>query len=503
MVTPTPRILVVDDEPVVRDVLSRYLEREGFEVSVAADGPEALECVRRTEPQVVVLDLMLPHVPGLAVLAAIRAGGDSRVIILSARTSEEDRIDGIELGADDYVTKPYSPREVVARVHAQLRRLPAEPSGPLEFGRLCIDPWRREVSVAGCRGRADRQGVRASAGAGPGSGAGVQPRRAAVVGVGLRVDGGRRDGHGAHAPAAREDRGRSFQPTAPDDRARRGIPAGPMSGAAHTITLLGPITAAMILCAMAARAMVRHTRLSLVLVAIAAAASLTTAIDLLVLNHFMLVGPGDWGTIALISLYALGTGVIAAMIVARTTTNAIGRLVATAHMLGENNLDARAGDVHASPELQLLAETLDLASARLAEALEAERRAERQRRDLVTSISHDLRTPLANLRAMVEAITDGVVDDPQTVRSYSGEMLASIERLVEMVEDLFELSRMDVERFARDSSQIPLREAVCHAVDLTEAAAARGQVAVSSDLGDAGRPAVFAAALAGDLCAGR
>ena len=150
MVTPTPRILVVDDEPVVRDVLSRYLEREGFEVSVAADGPEALECVRRTEPQVVVLDLMLPHVPGLAVLAAIRAGADSRVIILSARTSEDDRIEGIELGADDYVTKPYSPREVVARVHAQLRRLPAEPSGPLEFGRLCIDPWRREVSVDGC-----------------------------------------------------------------------------------------------------------------------------------------------------------------------------------------------------------------------------------------------------------------------------------------------------------------------------------------------------------------
>jgi two-component system, OmpR family, response regulator ResD len=149
MVMPAARILVADDEPVVREVLSRYLEREGFDVSVAADGSEALECVRRTGPQVVVLDLMLPEVPGLAVLAAIRAGADTRVIILSARSSEADRIEGIQMGADDYVTKPYSPREVVARVHAQLRRLPAEPSLPLEFGGLRIDPWQREVSVDG------------------------------------------------------------------------------------------------------------------------------------------------------------------------------------------------------------------------------------------------------------------------------------------------------------------------------------------------------------------
>jgi DNA-binding response OmpR family regulator len=145
----TPRVLVVDDEPVVRDVLTRYLAHEGFEVDSAADGHAALTAIEAQPPSVVVLDLMLPKLSGLELLRLLRLESSVPVIILSAKVSERERIAGLELGADDYVTKPYSPREVVARVRAVLRRGSGEPRAPLEFGDLVIDPVRREVRRAG------------------------------------------------------------------------------------------------------------------------------------------------------------------------------------------------------------------------------------------------------------------------------------------------------------------------------------------------------------------
>ena len=122
-------ILVVDDEPVVRDVLSRYLTREGYTVSEAADGEQALSAIRSDPPQAVVLDLMLPRLSGLDVLKLVRLESDLPVIILSARASEAERINGLQLGADDYIVKPYSPREVVERVRAVLRRSDRRQSG--------------------------------------------------------------------------------------------------------------------------------------------------------------------------------------------------------------------------------------------------------------------------------------------------------------------------------------------------------------------------------------
>ncbi len=145
-----PRVLVVDDEPVVRDVLSRYLLREGFTVTEAADGSAALAAVEEVSPDVVLLDLMLPRLSGLDVLRALRLNGDLPVIILSARASERERIQGLQLGADDYVVKPYSPGEVVARVHAVLRRAAGDRgAGRLVYDDLEIDPVRREVVVDG------------------------------------------------------------------------------------------------------------------------------------------------------------------------------------------------------------------------------------------------------------------------------------------------------------------------------------------------------------------
>jgi DNA-binding response OmpR family regulator len=150
-------VLVVEDEPIVRDVLVRYLRHAGYEVGTAADGEAALAAVRNHVPDLVLLDLMLPRLDGLAVFRRIRdSGGRPAVIMLTARGTETDRVVGLEMGADDYVAKPFSPREVVARVRAVLRRGAATDSSDampsrLSFGRLRIDTRAREVSVEGKR----------------------------------------------------------------------------------------------------------------------------------------------------------------------------------------------------------------------------------------------------------------------------------------------------------------------------------------------------------------
>ena len=143
-------MLVVDDEPVVRDVLARYLTRSGYSVREAADGERALAQIRDHRPDAVVLDLMLPRLSGLDVLKLVRLESTLPVIILSARASEAERIDGLRLGADDYIVKPYSPREVVERVHAVLRRATREPAAQtVSHGDLVIDGARREVRRGG------------------------------------------------------------------------------------------------------------------------------------------------------------------------------------------------------------------------------------------------------------------------------------------------------------------------------------------------------------------
>src|SRR5918994_2576445 len=147
------RVLVVDDEPIVRDVLKRYLGREGFEVHTAADGAAALKQFADTHPDLVLLDLMLPRVDGFEVFRRIRARNGTPVIMLTARGDETDRIVGLDLGADDYIGKPFSPREVVARVRAVLRRsggLAGDGTEDvLRFDGLEIDPRTREVLVDG------------------------------------------------------------------------------------------------------------------------------------------------------------------------------------------------------------------------------------------------------------------------------------------------------------------------------------------------------------------
>jgi DNA-binding response OmpR family regulator len=144
------RVLVVDDEPMVREVVTRYLEHDGFSVIAVENGRDALVAVKKAAPDLIILDIMLPEIDGLDVLTRLRRSGDVPIILLTARTSEADRVFGLELGADDYVVKPFSPRELTARVRSVLRRSARDPgSRRLEFGGLQIDPATREVMVDG------------------------------------------------------------------------------------------------------------------------------------------------------------------------------------------------------------------------------------------------------------------------------------------------------------------------------------------------------------------
>lgn len=147
--TPAERILVVDDEPMVREVVVAYLEREGFRVFEASTGTGALQQIARQRPDLVVLDVMLPEIDGFGVLSELRKSDDIPVILLTARTEEPDRVLGLELGADDYVVKPFSPRELAARVRSVLRRstTPTAPPEVLRFDGLVIDEQAREVAV--------------------------------------------------------------------------------------------------------------------------------------------------------------------------------------------------------------------------------------------------------------------------------------------------------------------------------------------------------------------
>ncbi|MEK7326434.1 MAG: response regulator transcription factor [Chloroflexota bacterium] len=148
-------ILLVDDEANIVELAKLYLEREGFRIASVGDGAQAIEAVRKENPALVVLDLMLPKMDGYEVCRRVRANSDVPIIMLTARDEDIDKIIGLELGADDYMTKPFNPRELVARVKAILRRAPPGQGvkqtgrGPARVGDLTVDEARREVTVGG------------------------------------------------------------------------------------------------------------------------------------------------------------------------------------------------------------------------------------------------------------------------------------------------------------------------------------------------------------------
>lgn len=149
-----PRILIVEDEPALADSIKYGLEKEGFECTVLPDGLRAVEYVRSWRPDLVLLDLMLPGMPGTDICREIRATGSTPIVMVTAKDSEADKVLGLELGADDYVTKPFSMRELIARVRAVLRRSSTPPDASseasfIEVGPVRIDTERHEVRVRG------------------------------------------------------------------------------------------------------------------------------------------------------------------------------------------------------------------------------------------------------------------------------------------------------------------------------------------------------------------
>jgi signal transduction histidine kinase len=254
---------------------------------------------------------------------------------------------------------------------------------------------------------------------------------------------------------------------------------------AHLALLMLPAGAITALAAAGLRRFLVRAPVAAVLVAVAVIAVLVAVANLAVLGALMFVDPHDAALVGILLAYAAASGVAAALVVARTTTRAVGQLAEVARRLGDGDLRARVGALGAGEELEVLARSLDDMAGRLEDSLAREREAESQRRNLVTAVSHDLRTPLAGLRAMVESIQDGVVSDAPTLRRYMAEMQRSVESLVELVDDLFELVQLDAASIDLESRRAALSDVVNSAASACRAQAFERGLIVETQLGDA------------------
>ncbi len=221
------------------------------------------------------------------------------------------------------------------------------------------------------------------------------------------------------------------------------------------------------------------------LLAIALVGTTVGVVNLAVLGRLMVVSDGD-AQLAILAVYSLAAGGATAFAISRSSTHAIERLAETAERLADGKLESRVGELDADRELGELAAALDGMAARIEQSIEREHAAEVQRRDLISAVSHDLRTPLASLRAMIEAIADEVVDDPPTMRRYAREMRGSVESLVVLVDDLFELVQIDAGAIAQETERIALKDVVGSAIGACNAHAADKGLAVRTRFNGAG-----------------
>ncbi|MGQ0668173.1 MAG: sensor histidine kinase [Actinomycetota bacterium] len=237
---------------------------------------------------------------------------------------------------------------------------------------------------------------------------------------------------------------------------------------AHLAAYLVPAVGVTVLSMAVARPLLARASLRLRFVAIATVAAVAGLANLFVLAQLMFVDDHDATLVGVLLLYAIGAGAGAALVLARASSEAVDRLAQTARALGGGDLDARVGGIDAGAELDTLARTLDEMAARLQEAQAREREIEAVRRDLITTVSHDLRTPLAGLRAMVEAIDEGVVEDLPSLRRYAIEMRRSVNALVTLVDDLFELAQLDSGAIEQETRRARLDDVVRSAVAAVE-----------------------------------
>jgi signal transduction histidine kinase len=258
---------------------------------------------------------------------------------------------------------------------------------------------------------------------------------------------------------------------------------------AHLLALIVPAALATVVVALLARRLLARATLRQRFVAIALTSAAVAIANLGVLATSMTVSRHDATLVAILVAYAAAAGVAAALVLARSSSEAVERLGDAAERMGEGDLEVRAGSVDAGRELDELAATLDLMAARLQASQERERASESMRRDLITTVSHDLRTPLASLQAMIEAIDEGVVTDRPSRRRYTAEMRRSVHQLSDLVDDLFELTQLDAGAIDAETERVPVAEAIADAIASVEVNAERKGVDVSSAMdgvGDAG-----------------
>jgi len=233
---------------------------------------------------------------------------------------------------------------------------------------------------------------------------------------------------------------------------------------ADLLVLLVPAGIVTIIAAVLARSILGRASMRARFVGVALLAAVIAIANIGVLTLRMTVSEHDATLVTVLLLYSAAAGVAGALAVARTSSSAVDRLGRAARRLGDGDLDARVGSLDAGPELDRLGATLDDMAAKLQAAQQRERQAEGMRRDLITTVSHDLRTPLASLRAMVEAIDDGIVSDPPSVTRYSGEMRRSVAQLSGLVDDLFELTQLDAGAIESETVRADLEQLVADAM---------------------------------------
>jgi signal transduction histidine kinase len=253
----------------------------------------------------------------------------------------------------------------------------------------------------------------------------------------------------------------------------------------HLALALAPVAFATVAAGLLASRLLSRASLHQRFIAVALVASAVTMANVAVLSMQMFVSDRDATLVTVLLVYAVATGVAAAIAIARTQRGALDRLERTAARLATGDLRARVGAVGGGPELEALGQTLDEMAGRLELALSNERAAEQMRRDLTIAVSHDLRTPLASLRAMVEALDDGMVSRPEEVRRYASEMRRSTTQLINLVDDLFELSRLDAGAIAAETRRVRLDQVVADALDAVGGEATRKQLSMHAELGDA------------------
>jgi signal transduction histidine kinase len=254
----------------------------------------------------------------------------------------------------------------------------------------------------------------------------------------------------------------------------------------HLAALLIPAAAATIVAVLVGARLLGRSSLRQRFLSVGVLAALVSLGNLAVLVALMSVSSHDATLMAALLVYSAGTGMAAAVVAARSAGKALERLTGTARSLAHGDLGARTGPLDAGPELDQLGRTLDEMADRLEHSIAREREGEARRRDLVTAVSHDLRTPLASLRAMVEAIDDGVVDDQPTLRRYAGEMRSAVGTLAQLVDDLFELVQLDAGAIEAETKRARLAEVVQSALAACAAQASEKGLLVEAQVDGAG-----------------